>query len=379
MFRRRGNPTVSALPESAVTALAGLAKDHAPSGITASLVVEPRSNEDLVRIVQSAGANGASLIPVGSGSTMLGVVTDIAVVTSGLAGVIDYQPDDLTIVVGVGTTLGELEDVLTERELSAILPENSPRRTIGGVVASGASGYRRLGYGPTRDRVLEVTMVTGYGEVVRAGGRLVKNVTGYDLSRLATGSLGSLGIITSVCFKLWPVTYEKQTVTVEDAASALCETYRPVAVLETDAGSKVYLQGDPATIHDQVSRLRGDAVDGFIWPDAVESPVRIALNVPPRSVVDAVVEVRSLETDWFVTQHGVGVIDIGMGTFDDEAVGFLRRWTENRGGSLVVSAPDLTSAQRWGTPPSTIEIQRRMKNLFDPAGVCNPGVLPGGL
>ncbi|VAV94607.1 hypothetical protein MNBD_ACTINO01-2414 [hydrothermal vent metagenome] len=370
---------MSALPESAVTALAGLAKDHAPSGITASLVVEPRSNEDLVGIVQSAGDNGASLIPVGSGSTMQGVVTDIAVVTSGLAEVIDYQPDDLTIVVGVGTTLGELEEVLAERDLSAILPENAPRRTIGGVVASGTSGYRRLGYGPIRDRVLEVTMVTGYGEVVRAGGRLVKNVTGYDLSRLATGSLGSLGIITSVCFKLWPVTSEKQTVIVEDAAAALLATYRPVAVLETDVGSKVYLQGDPTTIHDQVSRLRGDAVNGFIWPDAVESPVRIALNVPPRSVVDAVVEVRSLETDWFVAQHGVGVIDIGMGTFDDEAVGFLRRWTENRGGSLVVSAPGLTSAQRWGTPPSTIEIQRRMKNLFDPAGVCNPGVLPGGL
>ncbi|MCL1597900.1 MAG: FAD-binding oxidoreductase [Actinomycetia bacterium] len=370
---------MNALPESIATAFSDIALDDAPSGIAASLTLEPRSNEDLVRIVRTAAENGVSLAPVGSGSTIGGAGTDIAVVTGGLAGVVDYQPDDLTIVVGAGTTLGELEDVLAERELSAILPESSPRRTIGGVVASGASGYRRLGYGPTRDRVLEVTMVTGYGEVVRAGGRLVKNVTGYDLSRLATGSLGSLGVITSVCFKLWPVTHQTQTVIVDDAASALLETYRPIAVLETDDGSRVYLQGDPATIEDQVSHLQGDAIDGFVWPNPPESPVRISVNVPPRSVVDAVAKVTDIESDWFVAQHGVGVIDIGVGAFDEEMVGHLRRWSENRGGSVLVSAPDLTPSQRWGTPPSTIEIQRRMKNLFDPSGVCNPGVLPGGL
>lgn len=370
---------MTTLPDAFISALSDMAVDDAPGGVVAPLVVEPRSAEDLVEVVREAARHSVGITPVGSASTMHGADAELAIVTGGLAEVIDYQPDDLTIVVGAGVTLGELEEVLEDRDLSAILPENTPQRTVGGVVASGASGYRRLGYGPTRDRVLEVTMVTGYGEVVRAGGRLVKNVTGYDLPRLVTGSLGSLGVITSVCLKLWPVTYQTQTVEVPDAASSLLETYRPIAVLETEADSRVYIQGDVATIRDQVDHLHGEGIDGFVWPEHPESVVRIAVNVPPRSVVDAVTEIRSHEIEWFVAQHGVGVIDVGVGEFDEEMVEHLRQWSQKRGGSLVVSAPGVTPSQKWGTPPGTIDIQRRMKDLFDPSGVCNPGALPGGL
>jgi glycolate oxidase FAD binding subunit len=370
---------VSALPDALVAALSEHTTEDAPDGITAQVVVEPRSASDVVEVVRAASEHGVGITTVGSASTVHETDADVAVVTSGLAGVIDYQPDDLTIVVGAGTTLGDLADVLADRNLSAVLPETAPQRTIGGVVASGASGYRRLEYGPTRDRVLEVTMVTGYGEVVRAGGRLVKNVTGYDLSRLATGSLGSLGIIVSVCFKLWPVAQRRTTITVDDAASALLEAYRPVAALETDAGSMLYLQGDPTTIDEQIDHLAGDPIDGFTWPKPVDSPVRMAMSVPPRVLADALGEVRGVGVDWFVAQHGVGVIDIGVETFDGDMVDRLRNWAESRGGTLVVSAPNLTSRQRWGMPPNTIDIQRRLKELFDPQGVCNPGVLPGGL
>ncbi len=370
---------MTTLPDTLTAALADVAVDTVPPGIEAGLVVEPHTAEDLARIVRAAADHGVAVTPVGSGSTLRGADAAIAVVTGGLAGVIDYQPDDLTIVVGVGTTLGALDDVLDERGLSAILPETSPDRTVGGVVATSSSGYRRLGYGPTRDRILEVTMVTGYGEIVRAGGRLVKNVTGYDLSRLVTGSLGSLGIIASVCFKLWPVTQQRRTVTVDDAGAALVETFRPVAVLETEAGSTVYLQGDPTTMDEQVRHLRGDAVEGFTWPDVPASPVRIVMNVPPRSLTAAISEVRAAGVGRFVAQHGVGVIELGVDAFDESLVDALRSWAETHGGSLIASAPGLTSAQRWGAPPDTIEIQRRMKHLFDPAGICNPGVLPGGL
>ena len=370
---------MNALSDGLVAALSDLTIDEPPDGVVAALVVEPRSAADLVEVVRVVSEHGVGLTTVGSASTFHEAAVAVAVVMSGLAGVIDYQPDDLTIVAGAGTTLGELEDVLADRELSAVLPETAPQRTIGGVVASGASGYSRLGYGPTRDRVLEVTMATGYGEVVRAGGRLVKNVTGYDLPRLATGSFGSLGIIASVCFKLVPVAQQRKTVTVDDAASALLEVYRPVAALETDAGSMVYLRGDPTTIDEQIDHLAGDPIDGFVWPEPPEALVRMAMNVPPRAIAEAVAEVRTVGADWFVAQHGVGVIDIGTGTFDEEMVDRLRGWAVSRGGSLVVSAPNLTSGQRWGSPPNTIDIQRRMKDLFDPAGVCNPGVLPGGL
>jgi len=153
-----------------------------PDGcVNVSYAVAPRSIEQTASIIKTAADQGLSIVPVGSGSTLRDVEADIALVTSNLTGIIDYQPDDLTIVVGAGTTLVDLEAALATRRQSAVLPEMSPQRTVGGVVASGASGYSRLRFGPTSDRVLEVVMATGYGEVVHAGGRLVKNVTGFKV------------------------------------------------------------------------------------------------------------------------------------------------------------------------------------------------------
>ena len=246
-------------------------------------------------------------------------------------------------------------------------------------MAAGASGYRRLKYGPTRDRVLEVTMATGYGEVVRSGGRLVKNVTGYDIPRLVTGSLGSLGIIGTVCLKLWPTPPHRVTVAVDEPAAGLSAVYKPVAVLESSAGSFVYLEGDDATVSDQVAALGGAATPGFIWPHKPPTPASASLRIPARDIVKGIAAIGEVDSEWFVAQHGVGIIDLGLARIDSEPLGGLRRWAEARGGSLVLSSPGLTPQERWGTSPSTLPIQRRLKTLFDPSGVCHPGALPGGL
>ncbi len=359
--------------------LADITVADVPSEVTAALVVAPRSLDDLARVMSVAAQHGARVVPVGSGSTLRGTGTDIAVTTHNLADIVDYQPDDLTIVVGAGVSLHKLDEVLAERRLSAVLPETTPDRTVGGVVASGASGYRRLRYGPTRDRVLEVTMATGYGEVVRGGGRLVKNVTGYDLARLTVGSLGSLGIIGSVCFKLWPVSTVQRTVTVDGPASVLESLFQPVAVLETESGSHVYLQGELTTVDRQAQHLGGCLVEGFDWPEPESSQVHLSLRVPPLHVSSAADRARQIGSSWFVAQHGVGVVEMGVDGYDAAAVSDLRSWAEERNGSLVVSASGLSSADRWGRRPPTFDIQQRMKLLFDPAGICNPGALPGGL
>ncbi|NIV25710.1 MAG: FAD-binding protein, partial [Gemmatimonadetes bacterium] len=107
-----------------------------------------------------------------------------------------------------------------ERGQTAVLPETPGSGTVGGAIASGASAWRRLRYGPIRDRVLETVMATGDGRVVKAGGRLVKNVTGFDIPRLATGSYGSLGVIGQVCLKLWPTGTRFAGVPADDAAAA---------------------------------------------------------------------------------------------------------------------------------------------------------------
>ena len=130
---------------------------------------------------------------------------DLILSTARLDRIIAWEPDDLTVVVEAGVTVEDLEEMLAGKGQTALLSEQPGPATVGGAVAAAISGWRRFRYGPLRDRVLEVTLVTSDGRVVTAGGRLVKNVTGYDIPRLAAGSFGSLGLIARVCLKLWPL------------------------------------------------------------------------------------------------------------------------------------------------------------------------------
>jgi FAD/FMN-containing dehydrogenase len=327
-----------------------------------------------VSLIEEARNDEHPLWFTGSGTTP--VPDDHTVVsTNGLAGIVDYRPDDLTVVVRCGTTLAELDEALRERGHTAVLPETSPERTVGGVIASGASGYRRYRFGPTRDRVIGVTIVTGYGEVVHAGGQLVKNVTGYDIPRLVTGSNGALGFIAEIALKLWPDSSAPRTIPVEDPALEGASRYQPVAVLETESGGSVYISNaeDPAK--------QEKAIKGYSWPSPLEESVVVAVNVPARFVPEAVGRARDLGAARFVAQHGVGVVDVGWGTVDEARIVDLRTWAVSIGGSLVISrrGPLSASFSRWGEIPSTAAIQLRLKELFDPDRVCNPGVLPGGV
>lgn len=334
----------------------------------------PSSIPDVVSLVDEARSDERPLWFTGSGTTP---VPDghTVVSTKGLVGIVEYRPDDLTIVVRCGTTLAALDEVLRERRHTAILPETSPERTVGGVIASGASGYRRYRYGPTKDRVIGVTIVTGYGEVVHAGGQVVKNVTGYDIPRLVAGSNGALGFIAEIALKLWPDPSAPRTIPVEDPASVRSRLYQPVAVLETESGGFVYVSDaeDPAT--------QESGSEGYSWPSPLEESIVAAVNVPARFVHEAVGRVRDLDAARFVAQHGVGVVDVGWRMVDEAEIVVLRAWAESIGGSLVMKGqgPLSTSLSRWGKPASTAAIQFRLKELFDPDRVCNPGVLPEGV
>lgn len=342
----------------------------------------PSSVEELVELVNDARSGGHSLWFAGSGTVPQPPDHEGVVVSStGMSGVVDYKPGDLTAVVRAGTTLAEFDEELAENRHSAVLPETGPGRSIGGVVATGAFAYRRLRYGPTRDRVIGVTMVTGYGEVIHGGGQLVKNVTGFDVPRLVTGSMGSLGFIVDVSFKLVPLPPVQVTVTVSDAGSARLSTYRPVAALETERGCWLYLEGSQASVSAQLVLVGGSQQTGHVWPARLEEPVRVVIAVPPRFVSDCLEQVRATGATRFVAQHGVGTVEVGWTDVDAAHIGRLRGWAESVGGSLALTrrgSLDL-SVPVLGTPPSSIGIQRRMKELFDPDRVCNPGLLPGGL
>src|SRR5262249_31184397 len=120
------------------------------------------------------------------------------------AGIVRYEPDDLTVTVGAGTTFAEVDAALAEHGQECPLDPRDPAATIGGIVATGLSGVRRLRHGPLRDHVLEIRFVTGDGRVVKGGGPTVKNVTGYDLPRVFVGSYGTLGVLVQLTLRCRP-------------------------------------------------------------------------------------------------------------------------------------------------------------------------------
>lgn len=291
-----------------------------------------------------------------------------------MADVEVWEPDDLTIVVGAGARIETIEAMLAERNQSLALPERAGEATIGGVIAAGLSGLRRGRLYATRERVLEVTMVTGDGRVIRSGGRVVKNVTGYDLHRLAVGAFGSLGVIVSVCLKLWPTPPGAATVLVDDMVQA-SEIVRPLAVLEIDGRLMVYLQGTEAEVEAQTERLGGTSSPGLDWPSDPAGPWQWSLRVPPASTAEAITQ---LPDGWpHVAIHGVGEVRAASDSTDGAEE--LRSWAESQGGRLVMTKGDPAVFDPWGAPPPGLDLQRRLIAQFDPGRVINPGRLPGDL
>ena len=343
-------------------------------------MISPESAQAALDAIGEARSSGRPIWIRGSGTHRFVDGESTILSTAALDTIVEYRPDDLTIRVEPGLTLEAMHREIGSHRQTAVLPESEGHRTVGGVVASAASGYRRLKYGPTRDRVLGVTIATGYGELVKGGGQLVTNVTGYDLPRLATGSFGSLGIITEIILKLWPTPPSSATIEIEDAATAYREAFKPLAVHETEAGAFAYLEGSEAAVREQVGRLGGPAEDGLRWPEPINEPVVVSVRVPPSAMGAAAALVKATGPSRWVAQHGVGRFDVGLTSLSAEQLASLRTdIAAARGVVTVERHPMLDGLDRWGVVPQGIEIQRRLKRLFDPDRVCNPGVLPGGL
>jgi glycolate oxidase FAD binding subunit len=344
--------------------------------------VAPHTPDDAAAVLRIAAEHRMRVQFWGGGTHQrmgFDVEPDILVTSSALNQVVDWQHEDLTVVVQAGVIASDLETRLEERDQTAVLPETASGATIGGVVATGVSGWRRLRYGPTRDRMLEVRLATGDGRLIRGGGRVVKNVTGYDLPRLATGSFGSLGMITEMCLKLWPLATEQAMVAVTDPVAALRSAYRPLAVIETNRHSHVYLAGTAAELEAQAERVGGKLAYGHRWPDPLGGAIRLVMRMPPGHTVAGVEMVRELGAE-YQAAHGVGEIRLAADSFDLAELEMFRKKVEAAGGAVVVeAAPAGFTFDPWGTPPDSVGLQRRVKAAFDPVGVANPGILPGGV
>lgn len=346
----------------------------APEG---ALCIAPKTVRDIEAIVRYC-AERDLVIQVWGGGTHSGygrpAVPDFVMSMENMNAVEVWEPDDLTIVVGAGARVSQIEAQLAERNQTLVMPEQPGDATIGGVVAAGVSSLRRGRLYATRERLLEVTMITGDGRTVRSGGRVVKNVTGYDLHRLAVGAFGSLGIILNVCIKLWPTPPGAATVEVENLSRA-AEIVRPLAVLDVDGTIKVYLQGTEPEVESQVERLGGTAKPVLDWPEDPDDVWCWSLRVPPALTDSAV---RRLPVEWsHLAVHGVGEIRAASG--DADQAHELRQWAESVGGHLVVTRSGGEGFDPWGTSPPGLDLQRRLVREFDPKRILNPGRLPGGV
>ena len=191
-------------------------KGYAVDGIEPEAVVFPNTIEEMSSLLSAADRDGKAAVPWGGGTAMeLGnraLGCDLVISSSRLNRVLDYEPSDLTVVVEAGITLGTLQEELGEN--GQFLPLDPPlpdRATIGGILSANSSGPIRAQFGAARDMLIGIKVVNPNGDVTKGGGKVVKNVSGYDMNKLYTGALGTLGIIVEAAFKLAPLFKETCT------------------------------------------------------------------------------------------------------------------------------------------------------------------------
>ena len=250
--RKRGLP-----PLSQVAQIVG--DDHVSSQ-NETFIVAPASAEEISEVLKVASREGWSVLPAG-GMTWLRTTADLIVNTSRLNQIIEHEPADLIAVAQAGVKLVDFNAKLAENgQWLPLDPPDDGRATIGGVVATGLGGPQQFGYGRPRNSVIGMKVVLADGSLIKAGGRVVKNVAGYDLCKLFTGSFGSLGIITEVNFKLRPRPEREATVrapgTTEDLRKIINARLFPVAAEIIDDMLLVRFAGNQKGVAYQVEQAR---------------------------------------------------------------------------------------------------------------------------
>ena len=405
--------------EHAREASAGDAVD----GVPPSFVVEPGSTEDISELMKLANDRDLAVAPRGGGTSMaLGNPPrelDLILSTTRMNAVVEHVPGDQVVRVQSGIRFGDLQERLagSDQMLGVDPPEAGEGATVGGIVATNSSGPRRYRYGTIRDLIIGITVVLADGTVAKAGGKVVKNVAGYDLSKLFTGSLGTLGVIAECNFRLHPRPETARTVAVDlpDTASAgaasqaiLHAQVVPSAVELLWGGETrmltVLIEGIPTGVEAQVETashilggfgevrtLADDEAGSSSPPGAGDDEVALKISAPPAElagVLDSTLGASSrLGVTPRITGHaGTGVTYVGLSGGDEEAraavVEELREIWLRHGGSVVVRGAPPAFKERveaWGPIGTRLDLTRRVKEKFDPRGILNPGRFVGGI
>ncbi len=350
---------------------------------------------------------GEAILPAGAISGQDGRTSDEPASSATLLdlrsyrGIIDYEPSELVITARCGTPLSEIETALAERGqfLAFEPPAFAGDPTIGGVIAAGLSGPRRMYAGAARDFVLGSTLLDAHGEILRFGGQVMKNVAGFDVSRLLCGSLGILGIITEVSLKVLPRPRSEETVRFSMPARTAIEAFNrwsgqplPISGAAWDAGvAWLRLSGATSAVRAARERLGGERVDpesARQWWNALrhcthpifDNPALLRLSVPDTAppldlpgepLIDWGGALR-----WYAGDGNTATRSQAGGAHLERA----RETAVAAGGTAMCwkgFAPP--GARLHPLQPAVAALHRRLKQSFDPHGIFNPGRLIAGL
>jgi glycolate oxidase FAD binding subunit len=377
---------------------------HAPRDVAAISTILAEANQTGTPLCPRGGGTKSGWWSAAEGTSILSTVS--------LAPLVDHSAGDLTATVGAGTPLAAVNAVLARSgQWLPLDPPAADRATIGGIIAANQSGPRRHKHGAPRDLIIGVEMVRADGTVARAGGRVVKNVAGYDLARMLCGSRGSLAVVTSATFKLAPLAPVSRTVVASARTARACadlalavaasptapsaveiespphrvlmrfESTARSADMQADAAAALCLAhgADTALVEDGEERSLWTGNERAVWGDNVGMIVKA--SVLPTEVADLLEQGGA---SLAAGRAALGIVYLRV----DSPVGAkawlddLRTRVRRRGGSAVVvkASPALKGVvDVWGELSGSLPLMQAVKSRFDPNHILNPGCGPGGL
>lgn len=391
-------------------------------GVHPQFVLEPSSEQQLANALRLANEAGLAVIPRG-GATKLRwgnppSRADLILSTTRLNKILEHAWTDLTVIVEAGCTVEVLQETLAKHgQRLALDPLWPEKATVGGILSTNDSGALRLRFGALRDLIIGVTIALPDGTLASSGGKVVKNVAGYDLPKLMTGALGTLGVITRAIFRLYPLPHNARSFTISVASPG--EAQKTVLAIQDSQLAHVALQshfsaqaspvidvlfeGTGAGLDAQAAQLRTlcgssriSEASAYVWnarqdiwsfPNPEETAIAKISTVPTDLAHAVELFLRAADSAhlrWKSLTYATGLGWLRLeGPAENlrRALASLRRDLEKMGGSLILlhQPASMPAFDAWGTPGDSLPLMKAVKRQLDPRSTLNPGRFLGGI